>query len=105
MASRESKSHGDRAAQRQRATERRLRKNGDNGSTIDHPLLDEAAAIASRHVKPDRRSLIGDTLWEDAVSVAVVALVEGHPAVDDVVREFIRKERAWRIKAMPLLLE
>lgn len=88
-----------------RARVRLGQRNGDNGMLEHHPLLAEAAAIASRHVKRDARSMVADPLWEDVVSVAVLALVERIHDVDEAVVRFLKNERAWRFHAMPLLLE
>ncbi len=87
------KHHGDRRAQRVRARARLLQRSGDNGWCVTrHPILEEAIIVARRHAKPDRGSVIFDPLFEEAVSVAALAICAGDDP-DEATVEFVRSER------------
>lgn len=103
--SRLSKHHGDRVGQRARARERLLRSRADLGWVeTSHPLLDAATAIVVRYVRPDRRTVLFDPLYEDAVMTAVLAILEGaDPA--EATSCFLRAERSRRYREAPLLEE
>lgn len=97
------KHHGDRRAQRVRARARLLQRTGDNGWCVTrHPLLDEAIIVARRHARPDRGSVIYDPLFEEAVSVAALALCAGEDP-EQAAREFVRRERSRAYRTAPLL--
>ena len=91
---------GDRAQEYRRRSVRRAirrqRESGDNGVPITrHPLLDKAIAIASRLTSRDHGAVIYQPRWEDAVSVAALALVEEEDP-DAAVRVFLREENEWQ---------
>ena len=97
------KHHGDRRAQRVRARARLLQRSGDNGWCVArHPVLEEAIIVARRHTRPDRRRVVFDPLFEEAVSVAALAICAG----DDPERAtlaFVRSERDRACRTAPLL--
>lgn len=96
------KSHGDRRGQRLRARQREQQQNGDNGWTESkHPLMDEAAAITQRHIKPDRRTHYLDPLYEEALMTAALALLDGRDA-DQAVVSCLKTERNHRYHTIPL---
>jgi hypothetical protein len=98
---------GDRSAeyarQRARRTEQRQVRSADNGWTEQaHPVLSEARDIASRQVRPDRRSVLMRPTFDDAVSEAALALLAGDDPTEAVQR-YLRSERDWRWRTAPLL--
>jgi hypothetical protein len=96
------KHHGDRIGQRARARARQLRRDGDHGwCESRHPILDEALIVARRHAKPDRGSVIFDPLFEDAVSVAALAICAGENP-EHATHAFVRSERDWISRTAPL---
>ena len=96
------KQHGDRVGQRMRARARVLRRRGDNGWTESrHPILDKALVIAHRHSRPDRGVVIFDPLFEEAVSVAALAICAGEDA-EAATAAFVRAERGWAQRVAPL---
>jgi hypothetical protein len=96
------KHHGDRSGQRARARARQLRRSGDNGwCESRHPIMDEALAVARRHVKPDRGSIIFDPLYEEVVSVAALAICAGEDP-ERATLTFVRSEREWTYRTAPL---
>jgi hypothetical protein len=99
------KHHGDRRAQRVRARARLLQRTGDNGWCVTrHPILEEAIIVARRHAKPDRGSVIFDPLFEEAVSVAALAICAGDDP-EQAARAFVRSERARAYRTAPLLAD
>lgn len=104
MRRRTDKSHGDRAGQYRRRRERLAQANGDHGAVLtSHPIMDQAAVVAMRYVRPDRRTLYTDALYEEALMTAALAILEGadpHQAVRDVVHA----ERLWRWRTTELVL-
>ncbi len=44
---------------------------------LGHSLLDEAIVIATRHIRPDRRAVLMDPLFDDVVGAVVVAILAG----------------------------
>lgn len=97
---------GDRTAeyarQRVRRAEQRAIARGDNGCAIEsHPILDVARVVAGRYVRPDRRSVVYTTTYEDAVAEAAVALVE-HRDPEMAVSGYLRAEHAWAYRTAPL---
>lgn len=96
------KSHGDRKAQYQRRRQRVTQATGDNGWVeTQHPLMDEAASVTQRHIKPDRRTYYLDPLYEECLMEAALALVEGSDP-DVAVVATLRRERLIRSKQAPL---
>jgi hypothetical protein len=98
---------GDRSAeyarQRERRAEQRRRRDGEHGWTEQlHPILSEARVIASRHVRPDRRSILMRPTFEDAVSEPALALLVGDDPTEAVQR-YLRSERDWQWRTAPLL--
>jgi hypothetical protein len=98
--------YDDRRAEYRKQTERRrrlrLREIAENGWVIDHhPLLEQAKAIASSLTSPDRRSVAYEPRWEEAVSVAALALVEGADP-EHAVKEHLHWESQWRYRVCPL---
>ena len=103
MAARTSKDHGDRAGQYARRRARLLVANADHGTPSSaHPIMDAAELVTLRHIRPDRRSLLVDPLYEDALMTAALALCEGEDA-DEAVRCLLRAERALRWRSAPFL--
>ena len=99
------KHHGNRVGQRLRARARRLRQNGDNGwCESRHPIMDDARAVARRHVRPDLGSLIFDPLFEEVVCVAALAICAGEDP-EGAAAAFIRSERQWAYRAAPLFAD
>lgn len=96
------KHHGDRIGQRARARARQLRRDGDNGRCeARHPILDEAHIVASRHAKADHGSVIFHPLFEEAKSVAALAICAGEdPELATVT--FVRAERDWMARTTQL---
>jgi hypothetical protein len=66
--------------------------------------MDEAHAVAARHAKPDRGSVIFDPLYEEVVSVAALAICAGEDP-DEATVTFVRGERAWMARTAPLFAE
>lgn len=104
---------GDRSAE-YRARRDRERAKREAQAELDrqaanHPILTAAREVAASVVRPDRRTLYVDPLYEDAVSVAAEALWShrGQPRAQDVARDavasFVRSERAYRAMSAPLL--
>ena len=67
-----------------------------------HPLFDRARAI----VGPDRSGLtvLRDTLYDDLISVATLAILQGRDPAEDV-RRFRASEFAWRRMTCPIIPE
>ena len=88
--------------QRERRAEQRAIARGDNGwPDSSHPILDAAREVASRFVRPDRRSTVYTTTYDDAVSEAVLALV-AHADPQAAVKAFMQSENAWTWHTAPL---
>jgi hypothetical protein len=86
-----------------RARARLLQRTGDNGWCVTrHPILEEAIIVARRHAKPDRGSVIFDPLFEEAVSVAALAICAGDDP-EQATKAFVRSERARACRTAPLL--
>jgi len=64
--------------------------------------MDEALIVAARHARPDRRSVVFDPLFEEAVSVAALAICAGEDP-DLATVTFIRAERDWTARTTQLL--
>lgn len=96
---------GDRSAEyRARSEQLRRRREAEQIGPlhVGHALFDRARAI----VGPRRTTLttLVDPLYEDLLSVATLALLEGQDAVE-AVRQFRSTENRWRRLAAPLLME
>ena len=82
-----------------------MRRDGDNGwCESRHPILDEALAVARRHVRPDRGSVIFDPLYEEVVSVAALAICAGEDP-ERATLSFVRKERDRALRTAPLFAD
>jgi hypothetical protein len=89
------------ARQRERRAELRAVQNGDNGSLLpDDPLLIQARAIAVRHRKPDRRTMLHRPVHEDVVGAVALALVAGEDP-EEAARSVIREDTAWLMHTVP----
>lgn len=106
---------GDRSAEyrARRAKERAARaaQAALDAEASEHPTLTAARVVAESVVRPDRRSVVVDPLYEDAVAVAAETLwrfryrsraVREAAAIRHVT-EYVRSERRWRLAVAPLL--
>lgn len=69
---------------------------------LGHPLFDQARAV----VGPDRSGLtvLRDPLYDDLISVATLAILQGRDPAEDV-RRFRAAEFAWRRMTCPILVD
>jgi hypothetical protein len=98
--------YDDRRAEYKKQAERRrrlrLREIAENGWVIDHhPLLEQAKEVASSLTTRDRGVVIYEPRWEEAVSVAALALVEGEDP-ELAVKKHLHRESEWRYRTCPL---
>lgn len=56
--------------------------------------MNMAAAIADRWVRRDRRHAVHDARYEEAVSIAALAVVGGDDP-DEAVMAYLKAERSW----------
>jgi hypothetical protein len=60
--------------------------------------------VARRHARPDRGSVIFDPLYEEAVSVAALAICAGEDP-EHATMSFVRSERDWSNRTAPLFAD
>lgn len=67
-----------------------------------HPLFDQARAIVGRDTSG--LTILRDPLYDDLISIATLAILQGRDAAEDV-RRFRAAEFAWRRMTCPILVD
>jgi hypothetical protein len=73
---------------------------------VGHDLFDQARELVATHTRmhPDNRRLYLDPLYDDLISVATLAILEGSDP-ETSLKTFLHDENRWRWSALPLLEE
>ena len=71
---------------------------------MNHPIMDAAQKACEGHIKPDRRTVYNDGLYEEAMMSAALAIIEGTDPEEAVVA-VIKRERSFGYHQAPLLTD